>query len=84
MPDDVSESELSTWTLGDIKSSGLVLEGACATTGCKEFARFDIDGLIERFGGAWRVPKTLPVSCSVCGERLMFQVAALHDDNKGT
>ena len=79
MPDD--DDELSTWTLGDIKSSGLVLEGACATAGCNEFARFDIDGLITSFGGDWRVPKVLPVRCSACGEWLNLQLASLHDDD---
>jgi hypothetical protein len=55
------EEELTTWTLGAIKSAGMVLEGACATPNCNEFARFDLDGLIGRFGADWRVPATLPV-----------------------
>jgi hypothetical protein len=74
------DDDLTTWTLGDIKSSGMVLEGACATDGCNEFARFNIDGLISGFGADWRVPKTLPVRCSQCGEPLKFQLAVLHDD----
>ena len=78
MSDD--ESNLSTWTLGAIKSSGLELEGACVTPDCNEFARFDVDGLIASFGTEWRVPTTLPVRCSVCGAGLKFQLAALHDD----
>lgn len=77
---DASEDHLTTWTLGAIKSSGMVLEGACATAGCNEFARFRIDGLIERFGADWRVPKILPVRCSVCDAPLQFQLAVLHDD----
>jgi hypothetical protein len=72
-------SELSSWTLGAIKSSGMELEGACATPGCNEFVRFDVDRLIERFGADWRVPLILPSRCSVCGEWLKFQLAALHD-----
>lgn len=40
------EEELTTWTLGGIKSAGMVLEGACATPDCNEFVRFDLDGLI--------------------------------------
>lgn len=78
MADD--DTELTTWTLGDVKSSGMVLEGACETAGCGEFARFNIDGLITRFGADWRVPKTLPVRCSLCGKPLAFQLAVLHDD----
>jgi hypothetical protein len=74
------ESELTSWTLGAVKSSGLELEGACRTPGCNQFARFDIDGLISRFGTDWRVPKMLPARCSACGERLEFELAALHDE----
>jgi hypothetical protein len=74
------EEELTTWTLGAIKSAGMVLEGACATPNCNEFARFDLDALISRFGADWRVPATLPVRCSLCGEPLKFQVAVLHDE----
>ena len=73
-------SELSSWTLGAVKSSGLELEGACATPDCNEFARFDVDGLIAGFGADWRIPHTLPVRCSACGEWLKLQLAALHDD----
>jgi len=72
-------SELSSWTLGSVKSSGLELDGACPTPGCNEFARFDVDGLIERFGADWLVPLILPSRCSVCGEWFTFQLAALHD-----
>ena len=71
---------LTTWTLDAIKSSGMVLEGACATAGCNEFARFNIDGLISSFGGEWRVPEVLPVRCQACGAWLNFQLAVLHDD----
>ena len=73
-------SELSSWTLGSVKASGMELEGACATPGCNEFARFDVDRLIERFGADWRVPQILPSRCSVCGEWFKFQLAVLHDD----
>jgi hypothetical protein len=73
-------SELSSWTLGSVKSSGMELEGACPTPGCNEFARFDVDGLIERFGADWLVPLILPSRCRVCGEWLTFQLAVLHDD----
>ena len=73
-------SELSDWTLGSVKVSGLELEGACATPGCNVFARFDVDALIERFGADWRVPLILPSRCSVCGEWFKFQLAALHDN----
>lgn len=72
-------SELSSWTLASVKSSGLELEGACPTPGCNEFARFDVDGLIERFGADWLVPLILPSRCTVCGEWYKFQLAALHD-----
>jgi hypothetical protein len=78
MTDDAAD--LTTWTLGSIKSSGMLLEGGCATAGCGEFARFDIDGLISRFGADWRAPKILPVRCQACGEWLHFQLAVLHDD----
>ncbi|MGQ0457821.1 MAG: hypothetical protein ACT4OU_12265 [Hyphomicrobium sp.] len=74
------DGELTDWTLGAVKASGMVLEGACATPGCNEFARFEIDGLIEGFGVDWRVPQTLPVRCSACGAWLKFQLAVLHDD----
>jgi hypothetical protein len=73
------EEELTTWTLGAIKSAGMVLEGACPTPDCNEFARFDLDALIGRFGDDWRVPATLPVRCSLCDEPLKFQLAVLHD-----
>jgi hypothetical protein len=76
-----ADDELTTWTLGSIKSSGMVLEGACTTPGCNEFARFDIDGLIASFGPDWRVPVMLPVTCENCGRRLKFQLAALHDED---
>ena len=75
-----AEDDLTTWTLGDIKASGMVLEGACATEGCGEFARFDIEGLITSFGADWRVPKILPLRCSQCDAPLAFQLAVLHDD----
>ena len=78
MTDD--DTHLTTWTLASIKSSGMELEGNCVTPGCNEFARFDVDRLIDRFGGEWRVPKILPVRCSACGEPLHFQLAVLHDD----
>lgn len=78
MTDD--DAELTTWTLGSVKSSGMVLEGACVTPGCNEFARFDIDGLISRFGADWRVPKILPVRCQTCDAWLHFQLAVLHDE----
>jgi hypothetical protein len=73
-------SELSSWTLGSVKSSGLELEGACPAPGCAIFARFDVDALIDRFGADWRVPLFLPSRCSACGEWLKFQLAALHDE----
>ncbi len=76
MPDD----PLTTWTLGDIEASGMKLEGTCATEGRNEFARFNVAGLISRFGADWRVPKVLPVRCSQCGEPLLFQLAVLHED----
>jgi hypothetical protein len=72
--------DLTTWTLGAIKSSGMVLEGACPTPGCNEFARFDVDGLISRFGADWLVPATLPVRCETCGAHFKFQLAVLHDE----
>lgn len=78
------ESALSTWTLGAIKSMGLVLEGACTMDGCNTFARFDLDGLIARFDSDWRVPSTLPATCSACGAPLKFQLAALHDEEPRT
>jgi hypothetical protein len=74
------EDDLTTWTLGAIKRMGMVLEGACATEGCNAFARFDLDGLITRFGADWRVPKVLPARCSVCDAPLKFQLAVLHDE----
>ncbi len=74
------EELLTTWTLGDIKTSGMVLEGACDTPQCNEFARFNVDGLINTFGADWRVPKTLPVRCETCGAYFKFQLAALHDE----
>ena len=81
MTDDAAE--LSTWTLGSVKASGMELEGACKTPDCNEFARFDVDSLIERFGADWLVPVILPVRCQSCGEWLHFQLATLHDDPKG-
>jgi hypothetical protein len=75
-----SAAELTTWTLGSIKKSGMELEGACPTPGCNEFARFEIDGLISRFGADWLVPKVLPVACQTCGALLHFQLAVLHDE----
>ena len=75
-----SDTDLTTWTLEAIKSSGMVLEGACATEGCNEFTRFNIDSLIESFGANWLVPHILPVRCQACGARLNFQLAVLHDD----
>ena len=81
MTDDAGE--LTTWTLGSVKSSGMELEGACQTPGCNEFARFNVDDLIERFGADWLVPVILPVRCQSCGEWLHFQLATLHDDQKG-
>jgi hypothetical protein len=74
------ESELTSWTLGDVKSSGLELEGACKTPGCNRFVRYDVDGLITRFGADWRVPKMLPASCDACGQPLEFELAALHGE----
>lgn len=73
-------SELSDWTLGDIKAHGMVLEGVCVTPDCNEFASFSLDGLITRFGGDWRVPKILPARCSTCGAWYHLQLAVLHDD----
>lgn len=78
MSDD--DAGLSSWSLGAIKSRGMVLEGACGTSGCNAFTRFDLDGLIARFGADWRVPLTLPVRCSACDEPLKLQLAVLHDD----
>ncbi len=78
MTDDAAD--LTTWTLGSVKASGMELEGGCKTPGCNEFARFDVDGLISRFGTDWMVPKVLPVRCQACGEWLHFQLAVLHDD----
>ena len=74
------DTALTTWTLAAIKASGMVLEGACETAGCNEFARFNIDGLISSFGAEWLVPEILPVRCQACGEWLNFQLAVLHDD----
>ena len=62
MTDDAAE--LSTWTLGSVKASGMELEGGCKTPGCNEFARFDVDGLISRFGADWLVPVVLPGALS--------------------
>ena len=31
----------------------LELEGACGTSGCNQFVRYDVDGLIARFGADW-------------------------------
>ena len=81
MPDNqYDESELTSWSLSDVKSSGLELEGACKTPGCNQFVRYDIDGLIARFGGDWRVPKMLPAHCEGCGQQLEFELAALHGE----
>ena len=76
-------SELTAWTLGSVKASGMELEGGCKTPGCNEFARFDVDGLIERVGADWLVPQILPVRGETCGEWLHFQLAVLHDEPKG-
>jgi hypothetical protein len=81
MPDEpYDESELTSWTLGDVKSSGLELEGACGTSGSNQFVRYDVDGLIARFGADWRVPKMLPARCDGCGQPLVFQLASLHGE----
>jgi hypothetical protein len=79
-PDTSPDDDLTSWTLGDIKEMGMELEGACTTEGCGEFARFNVDGLIARFGADWRVPKIIPARCSQCGTPLSFQLAVLHDD----
>jgi hypothetical protein len=80
MTDDAAE--LTTWSLASVKASGMELEGGCKTPGCNEFARFNVDGLIERFGADWLVPKILPVRCSACDAWLHFQLAVLHDEPK--
>lgn len=82
MPDDAyDESELTSWTLGDVKSSGFELEGACKMAGCNRFVRYEIDGLIARFGADWRVPKMLPARCEGCGQPLEFELASLHGED---
>jgi hypothetical protein len=78
--DPYDESDLTSWTLGDVKSSGLELEGACKTTNCNRFVRYNVDDLIARFGADWRVPKMLPARCDGCGQPLEFELAALHED----
>jgi hypothetical protein len=54
------------------------------TPGCNRFVRYDVDGLIARFGADWRVPKVLPARCDGCSQPLVFELAALHGEEPET
>src|SRR5690606_37066567 len=67
-----------TWTLGQIREMNLELECACAARGCGWFGRFDVEGLIARFGEDYWLPEGPGFPCEQCGGHLNFQLAYLH------
>lgn len=75
MADD--DGRQSTWTLSAIKARNMALEGYCETQGCQRFYTFEVDGLIDGFGGDWLVPEILPIACTECGGKLKFKLAMM-------